>query len=171
MRRIFFDTEFTDLVAHAKLISIGFADEAGERTFYAELSDTWRLDDVGEFARDVVLPLLEGGTALMTMRELRKSLTDWLEAFDEPVQLATDSLAWDWRWIQEIFCPQGAIPTWPPNLLPAPLLLTINYLIDFDEFEPAIERAFAEGLHRHHALDDAKANRIGWLAAGGDIDR
>lgn len=72
MRRIFFDTEFADLVADAMLISIGFGDEAGERTFYAELSDTWQLDDVGEFARDVVLPLLDGGTALMTVRELRK---------------------------------------------------------------------------------------------------
>lgn len=41
MHRIFFDTEFTDLIVEAKLISIGFGDEAGERTFYAELSDTW----------------------------------------------------------------------------------------------------------------------------------
>lgn len=50
-------------------------------------------------------------------------------------------------------------------------MLTINYLIDFDEFDPAIERTFAEGMRRHHALNDAKANRIGRLAADGDIDR
>jgi hypothetical protein len=26
-------------------------------------------------------------------------------------------------------------------------------------------------LRRHHALDDAKANRLGWIAAGGDIEQ
>lgn len=31
--------------------------------------------------------------------------------------------------------------------------------------------AVAGGLRRHHALDDAKANRLGWIAAGGDIER
>jgi hypothetical protein len=25
-------------------------------------------------------------------------------------------------------------------------------------------------LRRHHALDDAKANALGWMAAGGDVD-
>jgi hypothetical protein len=47
----------------------------------------------------------------------------------------------------------------------------MNYLMQFDEFEPAIERAFAAGLRRHHALDDAKANRMGWISAGGDIEK
>ncbi|OIQ97615.1 hypothetical protein GALL_203740 [mine drainage metagenome] len=36
--RVFFDTEFSDLVADPKLISIGLVDETGERTFYAELA-------------------------------------------------------------------------------------------------------------------------------------
>lgn len=47
----------------------------------------------------------------------------------------------------------------------------MNYLNDFDAFNEAVEEAFANGLRRHHALDDAKANRLGWIAAGGDIDR
>lgn len=165
--RIFFDTEFTDLVADAKLISIGLVDETGERTFYAELSDTWRLDDVGDFAREAVLPYLEGGTALITMRELCERLTAWLEAFGEPVKLATDSLAWDWPWIQVIFYGKA----WPQNLDGKPLLLTMNYINHFDEFEPTVEQAFANGLRRHHALDDAEANRLGWIAAGGDIEK
>jgi len=37
---IFLDTEFTDLKATAKLISLGLIDEAGERTFYAKQSKT-----------------------------------------------------------------------------------------------------------------------------------
>ena len=37
------------------------------------------------------------------------------------------------------------------------------------EFNLAIKWAFAGGLRRHHTLDDAKANRLGWFAANGDI--
>ena len=162
-RRVFFDTEFTDLVADAKLIAIGLVDETGERTFYAELCDTWRLADVGDFARETVLPLLQGGAALMTFADLCTRLTAWLEAFGEPVTLATDSLSWDWPWMQEIF-----LEAWPANVDGKPLLLSMNSLNQYDEFEAAVEAAFASGLRRHHALDDAKANRLAWFAAGGD---
>jgi len=58
---------------------------------------------------------------------------------------------------------------WPTHLDRQPLLLTMNYLVDFDQFEPAVEKAFTEGSRRHHALDDAKANRLGWIAAGRDF--
>ena len=158
MIHVFFDTEFTDLIVDPLLISIGMIDETGERTFYAELSDTYRLDDVGYFAREAVLPQLEGGAMCLTMAELRKQLRAWLEAFGEPVKLATDSLSWDWPWIQEIF---EDLATWPPNLDGKPLILTQD-----QAFNEAVEHAFAGGLRRHHALDDAKANRLGWLAEG-----
>jgi len=158
MIHVFFDTEFTDLVVDPQLISIGMIDETGERTFYAELSDTYRLDDVGYFAREAVLPQLEGGAIRMTMAVLRDQLRAWLEAFGEPVKLATDSLSWDWPWIQEIF---EDLATWPPNLDGKPLILTQD-----QAFNEAVEHAFAGGLRRHHALDDAKANRLGWLAEG-----
>lgn len=167
MTRIFFDTEFTALISDCKLISIGFVDETGDKSFYAELSDTWRINDLGSFAAQAVVPLLEGQVSSMSMIELRERLTLWLAGFDGPVRLATDSLAWDWRWIQEIF---PSPETWPANVERSPLLLTMNYLLHFDEFEPAIESAFAKGLRRHHALDDARANRLGWLASGGDVD-
>lgn len=39
---IFFDTEFTDLDRNARLISIGLVTEDGEKSFYAELSDTYK---------------------------------------------------------------------------------------------------------------------------------
>jgi len=166
MKIIFFDTEFTELGVDPKLISIGLVDESGERTFYAELSDCYQLSDVGEFARLAVLPKLEGGDARMSMHELGEHLQDWLEAFGEPVKLSTDSMAWDWPWIFEIFYERA----WPGNLDQQPLLLAMNSLVDFDQFEPAVEKAFAAGLRRHHALDDAKANRLGWFAAGGNFN-
>ena len=54
---IFFDTEFTELGLDPKLISIGLVSLHGEY-FYAELTDTWRLDDCSQFVRDMVLPEL-----------------------------------------------------------------------------------------------------------------
>ena len=173
MTRIFFDTEFTSLTQDAKLISIGLVDESGQRSFYAELSNTWQLADVSEFAKQEVIPLLEGlvglgGDAVMTMHQLAGKLHAWIKGLGEPVMLATDSLQWDWPWILALFRDH-----WPENLSTEPLLLTMNYLDDFDGFEAAIQSAYrgesGSGLRRHHALDDAKANRIGWIAAGGDI--
>lgn len=163
MIHVVFDTEFTDLIVDPQLISIGLVDETGELTFYAELSDTYRLDDVGYFAREAVLPQLEDGAIRLTMAELRDQLRTWLEAFGEPVKLATDSLSWDWPWIQEIF---EDLAAWPPNLDGKPLILTQD-----QAFNQAVEQAFASGLRRHHALDDAKANRLGWIAVGGNIER
>lgn len=165
--RIFFDTEFTDLGIDPKLISIGLVEETGERTFYAELSDTYTPDDCGDFAREVVLPKLEGGSARMAWRTLCERLTAWLESFGEPVVLATDSLAWDWPWIQEVFY---EMESWPANVEKRPLLLTMNHVVNFDQFTLAVEDAFAGGLRRHHSLDDARANRLGWIAAGGSFD-
>ena len=138
MKLIFFDTEFTGLIIYPRLISIGLVSEDG-REFYAELSDTYQASQCDQFVQEAVLP----------------RLGNWLEGFDEPVVLATDSLSWDWPWVHEIFCEPY---TWPENLDGKPLILNQS-----DEFNVAVENAFAGGLRRHHALDDAKANRLGWF--------
>lgn len=164
---IFFDTEFSDLCIDPRLVSIGLITEDGERTFYAELADTYQPKNCSEFTKLAVLPLLEGGDKLLTMNDLTLRLGKWLGDFGEPVTLATDSLSWDWPWVQEIFHIED---TWPTNLARTPLPLTNNYLIDYQCFIEAVEKAF-RSLRRHHALDDAKANRLGWIAAGGDADQ
>lgn len=149
---IFFDTEFTGLVIKPKLISIGLISEDG-REFYTELSDTYQASDCHDFFLiDVVLPHLQGGDALMGMSDLSLRLGNWIEGFGTPAQLATDSLSWDWPWIQEIFCNPY---TWPENLNKSPLILEQDA-----DFDIAVENAYATGLRRHHALDDAKANRL-----------
>lgn len=153
---IFFDTEFTELGIDPRLVSIGLISEQGDRTFYAEISDTYQPSDCSDFVREAVLPHLEGGEARMDMHELTLRLGNWLESFEQPVQLATDSLSWDWPWIQEIFDLPG---TWPENVEGRPLILSQS-----PEFNLAVEDAYATGLRRHHALDDAKANRLGRLA-------
>ncbi len=164
MKTIFFDTEFTGLVVDPALISIGLVDETGARMFYAELTDTWRLADAGDFVREAVLPLLQGGEALMTMAELQTRLRAWIEAFGEPVQLATDSLSWDWPWIHEIFHEDG---TWPSNLDRRPTNVLPGGDAALADFNLAVEAGYTAGLRRHHALDDARANRQGWLASRG----
>lgn len=152
---IFFDTEFTELGVDPRLISIGMIAENGQ-TFYAELTDTYTQAHYSHFAVEAVLPHLEGGKARMTMLELTLQLSHWLKEFKQPVTLACDSVAWDWMWIQEIFYP---IETWPANLDGKPKIIKSNPI-----FNAAVEAAFSSGLRRHHALDDAKANRSGWEA-------
>lgn len=152
---LFFDTEFTELGIDPKLISIGVVSEDG-REFYAELSDTWKEMDASDFVLDAVVPFLEGGKSTMTLHELTFRLGNWIESFEVSVTLATDSLSWDWPWIPEVFAISS---TWPVNLAKRPELLKLD-----EEFELATEAAFASGLRRHHALDDAKANRLAWLA-------
>ena len=162
---IHLDTEFSALASDARLISIGLVSEDGERTFYAELSDTYTAEDCGDFVKDHVLPLLEGGEVRMTWSELTPSLKDWIESYPSKVTIATDSLAWDWRWIIRIFLAEGS---WPLNLENHPLLLTMNYLHNFDAFQAFLEQSYAGdgALRRHHSLDDAEANRRAWLLSG-----
>lgn len=174
---VFFDTEFTELGIDPRLISIGLVSEGRSREFYAELSDTYQPSDCSDFVREAVLPHLEGGEARMTLNECAHRLIQWLMAFGEPVQLATDSLAWDWPWIEELFAEAGTGTNWPAhitthdkatvfrpwNVEGRPLILPQS-----PAFNLAVEDAYVTGLRRHHALDDAKANRIGWLALSKD---
>lgn len=175
---IFFDSEFTGLAAEPGLVSMGLIAEDG-RTFYGELTDTYRAEDCSDFVVSNVLPNLEGGGAAMTQQEIQERLKSWIESFNEPVQVAVDSLMWDWRWI--LWALKGTNATngssgtdkcWPKNLMDSPALLTMNYLANFDRFESELDSAFNNGfegrrLRRHHALDDAIANRIAFQKSGG----
>jgi len=154
--RVFFDTEFTELGIDPRLISIGLISVDGQLEFYAELSDTYTIEDCGDFARMAVIPKLTGAEVRMSLAELGDRLYAWLTTFGEPITLATDSLAWDWPWIQEIFCDRA----WPENVTPTPEIVGQT-----PEFARAVEAAVTRHrLCRHHALDDAKANRLAWIA-------
>jgi hypothetical protein len=158
---IFFDTEFTELSNNAKFISIGLIDETGKRSFYAELADTWNEDEVSEFVALEVLPKLGERQERVTLDELRRQLADWLGAFQGSVQLASDSVSWDWIWIFDIFGEANG-KTWPKNLAQRPYHVPNGPI-----FTTAVERIFATTpLRRHHALDDAMVNRLAWLQLG-----
>lgn len=154
---VHFDTEFTTLHLNARLISIGLVADDG-REFYAELTDTYEYKHCTEFVHEIVLPQLDGGNAEMDSHQLVIRLGAWLESFDEPVTMACDSIWYDWDWFTRIFTPQN---TWPANVDHQPMLLELPMAIQIE----VVEAAFNNGLRQHHALDDAKANRLGWLAS------
>jgi hypothetical protein len=158
---VFFDTEFTDLSLDPQLISIGLISEDG-REFYAELYDAYEISRYSPFVQEAVLPHLTGGDSRISMDALTLRLGDWLESFEQPTKLATDSISWDWPWIQKIFRLPG---TWPENVVKMPVGL--YDMISSPFFERTVEQVFQNHtpqLRRHHALDDAKANRFAWLA-------
>jgi 3' exoribonuclease, RNase T-like len=164
MDRLFVSTKFTGVSPDAKLISIGLVDESSKHKFYAEPSDTWQPSDASEFTQREVIPHLEGGASCTPMGTLKKHLAAWIRGLRVPVMLATDSLQRDWPWMEALLKQR-----WPENLARDPLLLTTDYLYEFDAFEAAREAAFTSGLRRHHALDNALANRQAWYTSGGDI--
>lgn len=137
---VFFDTEFTDFAEDAKLISIGLVTETGD-AFYAELSDTYTIEDCSEFVIERVLPLLEGGSTRMTFKELQSQLYEWLKSLGEPITLATDSVAWDGYWLREIFNGNRISPT-------------ANVLTSITNHTPNGQRKITSNCH--HALLDAQ---------------
>lgn len=163
---IFFDTEFTTLDERyhdAKLISIGLVDERGENSFYAEL-DHWEYGECSNFTRDVVLPLLEGGKFVMDRNNLGLKLKLWIEGFGEDVVIWTDAPDLDWRWLRWIFNTKES-GGWPSNLVHQPVKFEYD-AIRWIRFTNVVEASYSQsGLRRHHALDDAEANRRGWQAA------
>lgn len=137
---VYFDTEFTDFAEDAKLISIGLVAETGE-TFYAELSDTYTVDDCSDFVIEHVLPQLDGGKALMTFTELKTRLYNWLEARGEPVTLATDSPPWDWHFVRMLLG-----ETYPSNLRKTSNMIDIPKHLAYSGAD----------INMHHALKDAE---------------
>jgi len=148
---VFLDTEFSDMV-HPELLSVGLVDEAG-RALYVEL------DDVGPsvcsaFVQAAVLPLLQGPAVSRARAE--ELLLEYLAAYQgDDVVLWSDSPAYDVTLLRELF------EVAPPWRVEVPSFEDDRHQT---AYYCAVERAFTAGLRRHHALDDAKAARAGWLA-------
>lgn len=92
--RLFLDTEFTDLVPGAKLISIALVDE-DENQFYAELTDSYELKDCSAFVKSFVLPFLKGGKYRMTTYQCAYDLGNWIEDRNVKCMIASDAPSWD----------------------------------------------------------------------------
>ena len=123
--------------------------------FDTEFTDTYIHSDLSEFTASHVVPLLSGEEVL-TLKQLSFKLNTWIRQLNSEAVLANDNPSWDWPFILEMFK-----VNWPVNLNRECFLLNMNYMNDADAFYDAIKGGYESGLRNHHALDDAKANRIG----------
>ena len=138
--RLFLDCEFTRLSAAAKLISLALVAEDG-REFYVELLDSWREEDCNDFVVEVVLPQLWGGSNAQPIIRARCALFDFLDSFDEVLEIVTDAPQYDWELFIELVYDDGK---WPRNVR--------NYPTDATTLD-----ATSDGVPLpHHALLDAR---------------
>ncbi|RVD77941.1 3'-5' exoribonuclease [Pseudomonas koreensis] len=138
--RLFLDCEFTRLSAAAKLISLALVAEDG-REFYVELLDSWREEDCNDFVVEVVLPQLWGGSNAQPIIRARCALFDFLDSFDEVLEIVTDAPQYDWELFIELAYDDGK---WPRNVR--------NYPTDATTLD-----ATSDGVPLpHHALLDAR---------------
>lgn len=149
---VYFDTEFTDLVAiecDLKLISAGLVAPDG-REFYFELTDNYRVEECSSFVLEGVLPHLNADKHGMTCAQAAATLSAWLEAFGEPVRLATDAPGYDWPLISTLFEDHNC---WPATLERKASNVSVGNV------QQEIENYFAcqPMSVRHHALWDARA--------------
>lgn len=182
MINIFFDCEMTKLVEAfdpepAELISIGCISSCGKR-FYAENATTLARPEVqSEWVKDNVIPLLDGGACVMEYAEIAANLKTYIESFGGEVKLWSDAVYVDFLFVRHMFDTYG----WPANLRREPAELRFASSIQTTRFWAGVEDAFnkvnaagREGplgetvqpkLRKHHALDDAMANRYGFQRA------
>lgn len=152
MKKIYFDTEFTGLEDHPPLISIGMVYQP-DVTFYAELNDTWNVEQCGQFCQnEVLIHLGEQAEQSMSLVQLREQLWFWLirMANEDSVMLLCDSPR-DLEQLERIF-PKGL-----PGHVQAK---RIGFLANMKRrmFNIKNRIHLKHHLRTHHALDDALVN-------------
>ncbi|ATV20686.1 hypothetical protein CFN58_34395 [Pseudomonas avellanae] len=138
--RLFLDSEFSQLSAQAKLISLALVGQ-DRREFYVEVVDSWREEDCSEFVKEIVLPQLWGGKYAMPIIEARAALLRFLATYDEQLDIVTDAPVYDWELFCELAYHDGK---WPKNVRNFPTDATTLTATNDGEELP------------HHALLDAR---------------
>ncbi|MEM5330864.1 hypothetical protein VSR34_30310 [Paraburkholderia sp. JHI2823] len=152
---LFLDTEYTGIgQPDPGLISLALVAEDARREFYVELADTWQPADCTRFVKQEVLPRLDGSPR--TLAQARIELRDWLVEAPRHVQVACDSVT-DFRFLLTLL---GA-PR-PGNL--AADYFDLRPLIDTSVYDRTVAACYRTDSRMHHALVDARAYRLGWLA-------
>lgn len=156
---LFFDCESADLPHSAlelfALISVGIIADDG-RTFYVENADMQE-ELCDGFVRHQVLPLLTGGDTRMPYDEIARSMKDWIESFEDEVQLMTDEPHIHWPPVVDLFNTYG----WPRNLIREPVKILFEFERQQSHYLANLQRAVVTlKLQECHALDSAKAKRF-----------
>lgn len=162
MDYLFLDTEWADPMA-SELVSLALVSEDGTRQFYAEIDPLPKTPT--DFVRHAVYPLLDRGDVAMQQGALTASLRRFLSAFPAPCILADHSN--DLSLVQYVIAgfdlPDAVAQACGP--IPRPIVARmlkegIMQLVLEDYFEAHPDQA----RRRHHALVDAQALRMAWLA-------
>jgi hypothetical protein len=84
VRRIFLDTEFTDLPwsGHSELLWVGLADQDGN-SWSAVSADVSTETDLSDFVRDVVVPLIPADEPRLGPREMSSAIVEFCAGVDE----------------------------------------------------------------------------------------
>ena len=154
--RIFLDTEFTSF-EEPYLVSAGLI--AGNREIYFEVAGVSPAI-CSPFVQTTVLPLLSGHR--LRPIEIATKLAEFLAPFGPEVTFFCDAPRYDIELLMP-FLPVGlqwkcAVPSFHN-----PKCEQI--------FDIAKETAFASGLRRHHALDDARALATAWAVLSPTSER
>lgn len=155
--KVFIDTEFTDPI-NTGLISLGMVAESGEE-FYAEVP--YLEAECSDFVRMAVIPLL-GKTpdAICTFDELGGRILGWLEMVRRGTEIIEVCFDYQTDWDLLVDAIDYQRPEWcHPKLIRASINQQLLY-----EFH--IQHA----LPKHHALNDARANRYAYKPSRVTID-
>ena len=161
---IFLDTEFTDFL-DCDLISIGMISTGGHEFYYErnDFNQKW----CSEFVREGILPMLYKQPNVGNKSECASAVREWLNAlpyerivfvidFYTDIQLLEDLLDKDYG--SKVPTGQYHLPVTYIQHIAAEVEANREFVVGSEEFYEQ-----KRGV-RHHALDDAKANREGWIA-------
>lgn len=141
--KLFLDTEFSKLEPGAKLISIALVNE-NEDFFYAELVDTYTLQDCSDFVISDVLPFLKGGKYKMTSYDCSFKMGNWIEDQGDCI-IASDAPSWDIPHLHRLL--EGH---WPTNLSRDQIYYSERVPVHIEE-----DLILDYRYNKHNALDDA----------------
>jgi len=152
MKLLFLDTEFTNLVLNNKLISIALVDE-NCNWVYAELTNTYEINDCSDFVKQNVLPYLDNKPEhQMTTTQAALKIATWIEEHNEECIIVTDAPAWDMPHLRSLLK-----DVWPKNLS-----YEVKFIQKSFEFEYQCDTLYQNGYQIHNALDDAIVNMYAW---------
>lgn len=165
---LFLDTEWADLEGF-ELVSLALISADGQHSFYAERDPL--PDQPTAFVRDVVYPLLERNRAAAPDVVFARELRSFLSSIPNPAVIydyGNDGELLRTAIAGPSLCASEALRSSAP-----PVQMTLSLLQDALIAEVLEDWFLAhpqEAARRHHALVDANALRMAWLAVNGAID-
>lgn len=180
MSLIFVDTEFSDITAeHPELISLGAVTHDGQHHFYVEI-DSYDQARCSPFVTKVVEPLLQLDNFGCSRFEAARRFKYWVELLPENKYTVSVDFELDWELLADLL--EGVGPKklalepsllWP-DLLARATLLAVGRGLNVQELFTLTRKTYYDEVTRfmidnqlsaHHALNDARSHRAGYVAA------